>query len=293
MNIVFSLVPGLIDMGVHNNVGDIVVLEQGVPGWREVEGVVENKDGVWVRAVDDLLSRSIEVHQGVSWGVPPWLVNWLKSVHGWVGSPPVHQLLDVVEGPVDMVLVDVVIRPGRLVPVTDPVGREVFPVLEIVLVNPGEWLGLTRVVKTILGSLKAMDIEQNLDSVLFASIQEPLDLVFRTVHAAFVNIVWLQGPVTDWKSDNFDLSVGHVLDFGLGNPVFPMVSHKSISFFSSQGLAHGVGVNSNSIRLSVSEESIEERWGDPWLKDQPSSSVGSNHSLASSEGSKRCGSEGF
>lgn len=112
LDVVFSFVPGLVDVGVHDDIGDFVVLEQAVPGWREVEGVVEHEFGVWVRVVNDFLGRSVEITQGVSWGVPPWLVDWLKSVHGWVRSPLVHQFLNVVKSPVDMVLSNVVVRPG-------------------------------------------------------------------------------------------------------------------------------------------------------------------------------------
>lgn len=159
LDVVFSFVPGLVDVGVHDDVSDVVVFEKAVPGWREVEGVVEDEFGVWVRVVNDFLGSSVEIAQGISWGVPPWLIDWLKSIHGWVSSPLVHQFLNVVKSPVDMVLVNVVVRPRLLVPVTNPVGRKVFPMLEIVLINPGEWLSLTRVIKSVLGSLKAMDIK--------------------------------------------------------------------------------------------------------------------------------------
>ena len=96
------------------------------------------------------------------------------------------------------------------------------------------------------------------------------------------------------------LSSSHLLEGLLGDPGVPMLSKNIVSLLGSEGLTERVLVHADSLGLSLSEESVEERWGDPRLKDLPATNVGADHGAAvrvlGSEGYRgaECsGSEGF
>lgn len=151
---------------------------------------------------------------------------------------------------------------------------------EGVVVGPSHSVCEPRVIKTILRSLDAVDVEKDLNAVLLCGIHEPLDFVFGAVHAAYVRSVRLEGPVTDWESDHLNLASGQVSNEFLSNPVVPMTADDSVSLLGSKGFTEGKLVKANSVLVRFSEESVEERWSDPWLNDLPSSKVDSNHRLA-------------
>ena len=145
-----------------------------------------------------------------------------------------------------------------------------------------------------------MHIEEDLDVVFLSRVQEPGDLVISTFSASNVGSVWLQGPVTDRDSDDLDLAIGHVLEGLLINPSVPMFSEDLVSFIGAKSLTEGVLVHTNTLGLSLAKEAVEERWGDPRLKNLPATDVGANHGAFASlllgegrEGAKSCNSERF
>ena len=144
-----------------------------------------------------------------------------------------------------------------------------------------------------------MNVEPNLDVVLLSGVQEPCDLFLGAVSAANVRAVRLEGPVTDWKSDDLDVSSGHLDEGVLSDPLVPMLAKDGVALFGSKGLAESVLVHADTLRVSLAEESVEERWGDPWLEDLPATDVGSDHGflvsglLGKSSGGKSRNSEGL
>jgi len=65
-----------------------------------------------------------------------------------------------------------------------------------------------------------------------------------------------------------------------------MFSENLVSLLGSKGLTERVLIHTDAFRLSLSEESVEEGWSDPWLEDLPATNVGSNHGLVGE--SDRC-----
>lgn len=131
-------VPSLIEMGIHNNLVNIIISEHTVPAGAVVKSVVENEGNLRGFLLDHGSGVLIEFNQCISWGVPPWLIDWLKSVESRVRTPSIEELADIVESPVDVILVNVIIAVFCDVPVTDPVGGLDLPMAEVVVINPLE-----------------------------------------------------------------------------------------------------------------------------------------------------------
>ena len=81
-----------------------------------------------------------------------------------------------------------------------------------------------------------MNIKKNLETISLSSVKKPMDVVRSTISASNIWSILSEGPVTYWKTDNLDLSGSKLSDEVLGDPVLPMVSENSISFFSSENL---------------------------------------------------------
>lgn len=63
---------------------------------------------------------------------------------------------------------------------------------------------MTGVVEAVLGSLSGMDVNKNFDVVFGAHVENPLDFIGGTIHAANIRAIWVESPVTDWYSNNLD-----------------------------------------------------------------------------------------
>ena len=133
-----------------------------------------------------------------------------------------------------------------------------------------------------------MDIKENLDSVVLGGVEQPLDMVLGSISATNVWSVLPESPVTDWETDNLDFSVGKVLDEVLSDPALPMSLEDSVSLLWSKSLTESVLVHTNTLRLSLAKESVEETWGNPRLKDLPSTEVGSNHGFSLDSSNSSC-----
>ena len=205
-------------------------------------------------------------------------------------SPSVEESLDGVQGPIEVVLVDRLVTTIVKVPFSHPLADGVLPMGEVPLVCPLSSVGNSRVVVSILRVLDGVNIEENLDSVGLTSVEGPLDVLISTISATNVWSVLFESPVTDWETDDLDLSVSKIFDKIFGDPFFPMLSEDGITLLWSKGLTESVLVHTNSLRMGISEESVEHGWGDPWLKDLPSSEVGSNEGSLGKTSSSNSGS---
>ena len=217
-----------------------------------------------------------------------WLVQWLESIESWVVTPSLEQVLMDLESSLEIVIVDWVISFGVCVPGAPPFTLGVS--CEVVLVLPVDDHDLATVVVAVLRIFDGMEIHEDFDTIFVCSIIEPLDFVSGSVHAANVWAVWVKSPVTDWQSDDLNSFLGELLEVVLGEPSIPMCSHEFVSFDWPKSLTESPGVH-GSVILVLAEESVEERWSDPWLKDQPATSIGTSSCLLSANCSDGCASE--
>lgn len=270
---------GLVIMMVTGDLVPITILKEIVPEFSAVdEGIVVDEVGVWGVLLNKWSNTPIKVLKSVHWRVPPWLIDWLEGAKGFVAAPSLEHILRVADGPVDVGLVDVTAGLVLSIPIAEPVSGLILPVTKVVLVGPNDVLGLTGVVETILGVLHGVDVKEDLDSILGACIEHPVDLLGGTIGAANVWAVLVEGPVTDWKSDHVDSSLGEVLNILLGIPGVPMGSEEGVAFLGSEDFADGILVKGHLI-LGLSKESVKEGGGDPWLEDHPSTDVSSGDEL--------------
>jgi len=97
-------------MGVHNNILHIIIFEEIVPDISiEVEGVVEDEEEVWVRMSHHGSHSFVEFLESWEVRAPPWLVDWLKSIEGWMITPLLEESPDGINGPVHVVVVNEVV----------------------------------------------------------------------------------------------------------------------------------------------------------------------------------------
>mmetsp|Transcript_11064 Transcript_11064/g.7699 ORF Transcript_11064/g.7699 Transcript_11064/m.7699 type:complete len:308 (-) Transcript_11064:61-984(-) len=271
-------------MGIHNNLVNIIISEHTVPTGAVVESVVENEGNLRGFLLDHGSGVLIEFNQCISRGVPPWLVDWLKSVESRVRTPSIEELADIVKSPVDVILVNVVIRVSIDIPVTDPVGGLDLPMAEVVVIKPLESQSLARVIETVLGILKTVNIKKDLEVVLLSGIKKPLNFVSSTISATFIRSIGLKSPVTNRKTKNLNTTVSEAGNIALSYPVVPMVSENLVTPIRSELLTEGVLVNTDTIFLGVSKESVEEGRSNPRFEYLPSTDVGTNHGLGSNSG---------
>ena len=279
--------PGEVLMSVHDNVLVVVILEEIVPEvGAEVEGIVEDEQEVGVHVADVLSHGSVEVLEDIHVGVPPRLVDGLDGVHSGVVSPSLEEEIDGLDGELDVLVVDVLVSIFVVVPGTHPLTEGGSPVLEVVLILPVGDVGETGVVKSVLGSSDGVDVEENLKVVLGGHVEEPLDGFVSTISAADVGSVLTEGPVTDGKSEDLEVSLLHINEILLGVEGSPMSSEDSITLLGSESLAKSPLVHTNTLRVGLLEEAVEEGRGDPGLEDLPSTNVGSDDSPGVGSGSK-------
>jgi len=220
---------------------------------------------------------SVEILQFVFRSTPPGLVDWLNSVDGGVGSPVLDEEVNVVNTPLDVLMVDRSIGSLGVVPDSHPLSEGLRPVLEIVLIFPRKSVGLAAVIKAVLRAFHGVDVKEDFDFVLSAGVEEPLDLVSSAVHASFVRPVRTVSPVADGKSNDFDLTLSQAGNVLLSHPGVPMSPHQLISLLGSKGFTERVRVHSDTLRVGLSQESIEERRRDPGFEHHPSSNIRSYH----------------
>ena len=149
--------------------------------------------------------------------------------------------------------------------------------VEVILIFPDGSIGEARVVVTILGAFYSVHIEKDLNVVFLGHVKEPCDLVVGTFCASDIGSIGLQSPVTDWDSDNLDLTSGHVLEGIFCNPSVPMLSENLVSFIGTKGLTESVLVHTNTFIVGLAEEAVEERRSDPGLEHLPATDVSANH----------------
>jgi len=82
-----------------------------------------------------------------------------------------------------------------------------------------------------------MDIQKYLKAVFGSGIKEPCDLFGGTISATDVGAVRGQGPVTDGKTDDLNVTVSKSLDEVFGDPGIPMSAKDGITFLGTEGLA--------------------------------------------------------
>jgi len=235
-------------MVVHNDVFVIVVGEQIVPEVCAVdETIVEDEFGIRSVFQKKLSDISVVLLEGVPVGRPPWLVDGLEGGKGRVASPLLQESFADVNASLHVGMVNIVIFIGLVVPLTQPVGLLVWPVTVVSLIGPDQFAGLAAVVEAILTFLHGVDVEENLDAVFVASVEHPLDLVGSTIHASHIWAIWIESPVTNWKSDHLDASLSKVLNMVFGVPLIPMLSHDLVAFLGAEDLAEGVGINADSL----------------------------------------------
>jgi hypothetical protein len=216
-NVVLSCPPGHVLVSVNDDVLHVVISEEVVPlvGPGQ-ERVMEDEEHVGVDLTDNVSAAPVEVLEDLVVGGPPGLIDRLKSVDSGVMAPLVHEVPDVFNAPVDVIVVDGVVVGS--VEVTHPGGVADAPVLEVVLVGPLKIGGLAGVVEAILGVDEGMNVKQNLEAILGGGVEEPLNLLGSTVSASDVGSVRGEGPVTDGETDDLDFTVGEGLDVFFGDP---------------------------------------------------------------------------
>jgi len=122
-------------MVIHYYILHVVVVEKVVPQVSiGLEAIMEDKENIRVDLSHGLADLSVVVLKYIVVRAPPWFVNGLQCVHGWMLTIHVHESNAVIDSPLDVVVVDVVIR--GTVPVAHPVCGIDRPVLEVSFVNP-------------------------------------------------------------------------------------------------------------------------------------------------------------
>lgn len=122
-------------MVIHYYILHVVVVEKVVPQVSiGLKAIMEDKENIRVDLSHGLADLSVVVLKYIVVRAPPWFVNGLQCVHGWMLTIHVHESNAVIDSPLDVVVVDVVIR--GTVPVAHPVCGIDRPVLEVSFVNP-------------------------------------------------------------------------------------------------------------------------------------------------------------
>ena len=105
-NIIVLAPPGEVLMSVHNNVLHVIVIEKIVPGaCVRVESVMEDELEARLLISHHVSHIFVELLKHIEIRAPPWFVDWLDSIDGWVIAPFVEKTLDGVFGPVNVFLV--------------------------------------------------------------------------------------------------------------------------------------------------------------------------------------------
>lgn len=212
--VIWDAIECLVVVVVHDDVFSVPVFEEIIPdGGIISERVMEDEFGLRSIFLDLLSNLSIEVLEDVEVCEPPWLVDWFEGIESAVSTISFKEIESHVETSLDVGVVNVLIVStlivsnfGLIIPIeiSEPTGSCVTPVAEEGLILPNEEIGLTRVVKAVLRSLGSMDVNEDLDVVFGTGIEDPLNLVSGAIHAADIRSVWVESPVTDRHSDNFD-----------------------------------------------------------------------------------------
>mmetsp|Transcript_44632 Transcript_44632/g.60496 ORF Transcript_44632/g.60496 Transcript_44632/m.60496 type:complete len:224 (-) Transcript_44632:103-774(-) len=146
-------------MSIHNDILMVIVIEHGVPALTEVESILEHKLQSRLLLSHQVAYAAVEVHKSVSGSVAPWFVNRFNSINSRVITPLFQESINGIQSPVNVILVNIVVRLSILVPITDPVSTLVTPVVESVLSPPDSLASPSRVVKTVLGVFDGMNIK--------------------------------------------------------------------------------------------------------------------------------------
>jgi len=290
-NVSVSSTPSKVLMGVHDNVLMIIIIKEIVPEISiKVESVMEDELQARLLLLHHDLDISVEILEEINVRAPPWLVNGLDGIEGLMVTPDVEETLDGILSPYHVLEVDS--QKGATicrVNLTLPLAPSVIPVIEVVLIGPDGTVAETRVIESVLGASNSVHVQQDLDVVLLGGVKEPCDLILGAISAANVRSVGLESPVTDWESDDLNLSGGHLDEGVLSDPHVPMFAEDGVTLNGSKGLAEGVLVHADTLGVGLSEESVEERGSNPGLKDLPATNVGADHGLAGVVFGERCG----
>jgi hypothetical protein len=272
-------------VAINHNVFHVVIVKEIVPGSGiRTESVFKHKQNIRIHLADFLTALTVVILENLHIRVFPRLVSGLNSVKSGVHTVHLHKVGDVVDAPLNVAVVNAVIKFSFLVIVTHPVAGLYRPMFKVSLINPFKVWHLTRVVKTVLRSFKSVDIEENLEAILVSRVEEPLNLLSGTVHATDVRPVRSGSPVTNRKTDDLNFPVSKVLDKVLSDPRVPMGAHDFVTFHWTESLAESVRIKTNTFRLAFPEEAVEERGGDPGFEDHPSSDIGTDSGALFSDG---------
>lgn len=226
---------------------------------------MEHKKNIRVNVLNDFAGTTVIVEEHVEGSAPPGLINWLEGIKSGMLTKDHHEFLNSLERPVNVFRLKVIVHSTIDVIVTHPVGGLDSPVLEVSIIDPLDIRHVTRIVKAVLRTLNSMDIQKNFDTVLVALVHEPLDLIMSTVHAPNVRSVGMSSPVANRQPDNLDLAVSQVLHNFSGDKGVPMSTHKLVAFFRAENFADGPAVSADTLRMSLAEETVEERRSNPGL----------------------------
>jgi len=88
-----------------------------------------------------------------------------------MASPLLSEMCDGFDIKVCVIIGDVVVTLGVEVPLPHPFTSGPSPMIEMILRNPLGFVGLARVVKSILRSFETMHVKHNLESVFVGHIK--------------------------------------------------------------------------------------------------------------------------
>jgi len=247
---------------------------------------MEDELEVGVFGVDALAYVAVELLEDGQVGAPPGLVEGLDAENRGVVSPVLEDLVDVIDGPLDIVVVHVFESAAIVVQRSHPFAPGMAPVLEVVLVEPLSAVGEAGVIKAVLGSLHGVDVNQDLKAVFRSSVEEPRDFLPSPVHAADIGAVRAVSPVTDGQTDDLHATVSQRFDVVFSDPGIPMCAHKFVALFRSERLADSEAVLAHTIAVLLASEAVIEGGGDPSLVDHPAADVGPNPELVGTGGTE-------
>ena len=129
---------------------------------------MENEVGLWGKSLNEFSNLSVEVLKGRNRSVPPWLVNWLETSKGTVVSVSYKKFFTVSQCIMHVFEVKMLITICVFVPWSNPFSNVIMGI--VIISIPNDPVGLSTVVKSILGSFACMHIHPYRYIVLRAGV---------------------------------------------------------------------------------------------------------------------------
>ena len=70
---------------------------------------MEDEEYIRIDRTYYLSAASVEIFQNLVVRSPPWLIDGLKCINSGMVTPLIHQIADVINAPIDVVIIDPVI----------------------------------------------------------------------------------------------------------------------------------------------------------------------------------------